>query len=40
MTRTALLFVAVLLAATAAGAQQIECPDTHYPCGTGSCCSK
>lgn len=40
MFRTALL-LALLTSASAGFAQTTyTCPDTHYPCGQGSCCSK
>ncbi len=35
---TAFAAVACVAAPTNAIAQQ--CPGTHYPCGSGSCCSK
>lgn len=39
MFKIAFLLAATLIASTAF-AQTWTCPETHYPCGTGSCCSR
>lgn len=35
-----LITLAAALAVTAAAAQTQTCPETHYPCGSSSCCPK